>query len=67
MGVKEDESSSGHVWAVRFHHVMARSRLARFETYEPFIFLIFIFVSGRGKPWIPNRQIQGHACTWAWP
>jgi hypothetical protein len=28
MGTKEDESSTGHVWAAGFHHVMARSRLA---------------------------------------
>jgi len=26
---KEDESSTGRVWAVEFHHVTARSRLAR--------------------------------------
>jgi len=24
-GTKEDESSTGHVWAAGFHHVMARS------------------------------------------
>jgi len=28
-GTKEDESSTGHVWAAGFHHVTARSRLAR--------------------------------------
>jgi hypothetical protein len=28
MGAKEDESSTGCVWAAGFHHVMARSRLA---------------------------------------
>jgi len=28
-GTKEDESSTGQVWAAGFHHVMARSRLAR--------------------------------------
>jgi hypothetical protein len=27
-GVKEDESSTGHIWAAGFHHVTARSRLA---------------------------------------
>jgi hypothetical protein len=27
-GKKEDESSSGRVWATGFHHVTARSRLA---------------------------------------
>jgi hypothetical protein len=39
---KEDESSTGRVWAAGFHRVTARSRLGgRFETYEPFISLIF--------------------------
>jgi hypothetical protein len=28
-GAKEDESSTGHVWAAGFHHVAACSRLAR--------------------------------------
>jgi hypothetical protein len=27
-GTKEDESSTGCVWAAGFHHVMAHSRLA---------------------------------------
>jgi hypothetical protein len=27
-GVKEHESSTGHVWAAGFHHVTARSHLA---------------------------------------
>ena len=40
MVTKEDESSTGRVWAAGFHHFTARSRLARvFETYEPHIFL----------------------------
>jgi len=29
MGTKEDESSTGRVWTAGFHHVTARSRLAR--------------------------------------
>jgi len=29
VGTKEDESSTGRVWAAEFHHVSARSRLAR--------------------------------------
>jgi hypothetical protein len=29
MGAKEDESSTGHVWAAEFHHVTACSCLAR--------------------------------------
>jgi len=28
-GTKEDESSSGRIWDAGFHHVTARSRLAR--------------------------------------
>jgi hypothetical protein len=28
-GTEEDESSTGRVWAVGFHHVTARSRLVR--------------------------------------
>jgi hypothetical protein len=28
-GTKEDESSTGHVWAVEFHYVRTRSRLTR--------------------------------------
>jgi hypothetical protein len=28
IGTKEDESSTGHIWAAGFHHVMACSRLA---------------------------------------
>jgi hypothetical protein len=27
MGAKEDESSTGHVWAARFHHVTGHSHL----------------------------------------
>jgi hypothetical protein len=48
-GTKEDESITGRVWAAGFHHFTASSRLARFETYEPFISLIFqFFFPGRG-------------------
>jgi hypothetical protein len=28
-GAKEDESSTGRVWAAGIHHITARSRLAR--------------------------------------
>jgi hypothetical protein len=28
IGAKEDESSTGHIWAAGFHRVTARSRLA---------------------------------------
>jgi hypothetical protein len=42
-GTEDDELSTGRVWAAAFHHVTARFRWARFETYEPFIYLIFHF------------------------
>jgi len=42
-GTKENESSTGRVWAAAFHHVTASSRLARFGTYKTFISLIFQF------------------------
>jgi hypothetical protein len=42
-GAKENESSTVCVWTAGFHYVTARSRKARFETYEPFISLIFKF------------------------
>jgi len=69
-GTKEGESGTGRVWAAGFHHVTARSGLARvFETYEPFIFLIFqIFFSGRGQPLITgtadneSADTAGHPC-----
>jgi hypothetical protein len=41
-GIEEDESSTGRVWAARFHHVTGPFWLgARFETYELFSSLIF--------------------------
>jgi hypothetical protein len=58
-GTKEDESSNGHIWAAGFHHVMAHSRLARFETYEPFMSLIFQIFSGRSKPQIAETANMG--------
>jgi hypothetical protein len=42
-GAKQDVSSTGRVYSAVFYRVTARSRLARFETYEPFISLIFNF------------------------
>jgi hypothetical protein len=35
----------------------------RFEKFEPFIYLIFKFFSGRGKPRILSQCIRGHDCT----
>jgi hypothetical protein len=44
-GTKGDQSSTGRVWAAGFHHVTARSRLARVLklTNHLFIYLIFQF------------------------
>jgi hypothetical protein len=47
VGTKEDESSTGRVWAAGFHQVTTRSLLARFETYERFISSNFNLISGR--------------------
>jgi hypothetical protein len=38
-GAKEDESSTGRVWAAVFHYVMARSRLARVLKVMNLLFL----------------------------
>jgi hypothetical protein len=45
-GTKEDESSTGRVWAAGFHHVTVHYRLEFFETYESFIYLFFKFFFG---------------------
>jgi hypothetical protein len=43
-GAKEDELSTGRIWAAVFHQVSAPFSLdARFETYEPFISFSIIF------------------------
>jgi hypothetical protein len=47
-GAKEDESSTGRIWASGFHHFMSIG--ARFETYEPVISLIFNYFGGCHKP-----------------
>jgi hypothetical protein len=52
-GTKEDESSTGHVWAPGFHHVTARSRFAPlFETYGPFISFVFFRSAVNRGYWI---------------
>jgi hypothetical protein len=49
-GAKEDESSTGHIWAAGFHHVTARSRLAGIlKLTNSFISLIFQFFGGRSE------------------
>jgi hypothetical protein len=45
-GIKEDESSTGSVWAAGLHHVMARSRLAHVWNLQTTYFFNFqIFFS----------------------
>jgi len=58
MGTKEDESSTGHIWATGLHHVMSLSHLAHFlKLMNCFVSLIFQIFSGRSKP-----QIRGSTC-----
>jgi hypothetical protein len=40
-GTKEDESSTGRVWAAGFHHVTALSRLARVLKLMKLLFFYF--------------------------
>ena len=50
-GTKVDESSIARVWADGFHHLTARSRLARvLKLMNRLFLLIFHIFSGRGKP-----------------
>jgi hypothetical protein len=49
-GTKEDESSTGHVWAAGFHHVTSHSLLAHvLRLTKPLITLIFPSFSGCSK------------------
>ena len=54
---KEYESSTGRVSAAGFHHVTARSGLARVLKLMKRLFLSFSkYFSGRGKPWITGTM-----------
>jgi hypothetical protein len=50
-GTKEDESSTGRIWAAGFHHVTARSQLAHVLKLMNDYFFTFpnFFFPGRGK------------------
>jgi hypothetical protein len=61
-GAKKDESSTGRVWAVGFHHVTAHSLLVRFLKLINRLIFYFQLFSGRGQPRILNQQMRGHAC-----
>jgi head-tail adaptor len=61
-GEKEDESSTGRVWAAGFHNVTARSRLVCVLKIMNLYFFDFPIFSGRVKPRIINQWVRGHAC-----
>jgi hypothetical protein len=61
-GTKEDESSTGRVWAAGFHHVTARSPLVSVLKLMNRLFLEFSkILLGRGKPRLLNPRIRGPA------
>jgi hypothetical protein len=62
-GTKEDESSTGRVWAAGFHHVTACSGLARVLKRMKLLLFNFQFLWARGKPPILNQLIRVHDCT----
>jgi hypothetical protein len=62
-GTKEDESSTGRVWAAGFHHVTARSRLTRVLKLMNLYFFNFQIFSGRGKPRITKNADTESADT----
>jgi hypothetical protein len=62
-GTKEDESSTGRVWAAGFYHVTTRSRLSRVLKSRNRLFLHFSnSFTGCGKPRIQNQWIREHDC-----
>jgi hypothetical protein len=62
-GTKEDETSTGRIWAAAYHMWHPFSLGARFEAYDTFLYLIFKFFSGRDKPWILNQLVRWHECA----
>jgi hypothetical protein len=59
-GAKEDESSTGYVWAYGFHHIMACSHSARVLKLMNCLFLNFNFFGG-------SFWISGHRGTPVFP
>jgi hypothetical protein len=58
-GTKEDESSTVHVWAAGFHHVTARSRLARVLKLMNLLFLQFaIFFGPRSTAYTESSDTE---------
>jgi hypothetical protein len=64
-GAKEEESSTGHVWAAGFRHVTAHSHLAHNLKLMSRYFFNFQIFSGRGKPRITETADTESADTWA--
>jgi hypothetical protein len=62
-GTKEVKSNTGRFWAAGFHHITARSELAHFENYEPFISVDFLFFSGCGKTLLTETEDTESAVT----
>jgi hypothetical protein len=67
-GAKEDESRTERIWAVGFHHVTARSRLAGVLELAKRLFNFQLFLGGRGEPRITEIVYTesvdtGHTCT----
>jgi hypothetical protein len=61
-GAKEDESSTGRVWAAGFHIVAARYRLAGVFKLTNRLFIEFSnMLGGRGETLILNQRIQHNA------
>jgi hypothetical protein len=66
MGTKEDESSTGCIWAAEFHHVMPRCSLAHIlKLMNPFISLILQFWGSCGEPQITAVADTELVETWA--
>jgi hypothetical protein len=53
---KEDESSTGRIWAAGFHHVMACSHLAGILKLTKCFFNFQIYFLGLGKPQITETM-----------
>jgi hypothetical protein len=62
-GGKEDESSTGRIWAAGFQRVTARSRLLHILKLTNCVFLEYSNFFLGHKLRIPNQWIRRHDCT----
>jgi hypothetical protein len=65
MRTKEDESSTGQVWAAEFHHIMACSCVAHVLKLMKCFFSNFKHFLGHGKPRITETADTESADTGA--